>query len=118
VPHGETSVPIIVSIPNAPASDIKVSLSVVQGDNVGILLTPSELEFGPGETEKSFIITVEASYNMSTIRSQNLSLSLSGTDSVVYSIDSTYTFSITESTNINSDGVADWGIGTCTKTSC
>lgn len=79
---GYTSIPIKVSLDQAPASDLTISLSF-GAVSTGISVTPSLLVFEPDTDELYFEITVLASYD-SIQASPALSLSLSGTDSSSY----------------------------------
>lgn len=78
---GYTSIPIKVSLPFAPASDLTLTLSIENGE--GITVSPTILEFLPDVQELYFEIAVNATFD-TTQNSPSLMVSKSGTDADIY----------------------------------
>jgi hypothetical protein len=109
------SAPIKISIDNAPASNVIITLSIT-GTLSGVSVSPSSITFSPNVNSAYFQVSVASTANPSS-STNTVSLALSGTDADVYSIDATVPFTVTNSAP-TSGSITSWGIGTCTRVSC
>jgi hypothetical protein len=89
VPRGSTSLPISLSVTNAPATNVTV---IIIPATPGISAAPSQLVFSPGVNEASFQISVPSRVAVST---SEVWFSLSGADAEAYSIASSTSLAIT-----------------------
>lgn len=81
IPKGGRSLPTFVTLGAAPDVDVTVLLEVVNSIS-GISLSSSNLTYTPGETKKSFVVSVS---NSTQYEQATLSLTLSGTNKNAYS---------------------------------
>ena len=114
---GYTSVPIKVTITNAPHADVTVNIAVVNTP-ANISVNPTAITFNPDVNVKYFQIQVASNYDLTTLGTiQKLSYTLTGTSSYAYAIAATQSFTITQSpTTVTTGNIVSWGIGTTTKT--
>ena len=116
VSTGFTSVPIKVSISNAPCSDVSVNIAV-SGTPANISVTPTALVFGPDVNTRYFQIQVASNYDITLGTVQTLTFTLSGTDAYAYSIAASTKFTITQpATTLIPGSIVSWGLGQPTKT--
>jgi hypothetical protein len=110
------SAPIKISIDNAPASDVIITLSIT-GTPSGVSVSPSTITFSPNVNSAYFQVSVASKAKL-TSSTNTVAFALSGTDADVYSIDATVSFTVTDSAPSTSGSITSWGIGTCTRVSC
>ena len=116
VPIGFTSVPIKVSISNAPCTDVVVSVAV-SGIPANISVTPSSLSFAQDVNVRYFQIQVASNYDLTLGTVQTLLFTLTGTDAYTYAIAASTKFTITQATTTQTPGsIVSWGPGQPTKT--
>ncbi len=119
IPIGTTSVPIRIHVSNAPATDATVNLSLTSGTNTKITINPVTLTFSPDMNEKYFEIEIDSTYD-TTVSSQSIAFSITGTDKDVFSISTPYAFTITtqpaNDTDKNAGSITSWGVSTANRT--
>ena len=117
VSTGFTSVPIKVTISNAPCLDVTVNIAV-SGAPANISVTPATLTFNPDVNILYFQIQVASNYDLTLGTVQTLLLTLTGTDAYAYSIAASTKFTITQSSVSQTPGnIVTWGLGQPAKTS-
>lgn len=92
---GYTSIPIKVSLAQAPASDLIIGLAF-SGISTGISVTPTSLSFGPDVQDLYFEIVVQSTY-ATTQASPVLSFTPSGTDKDSFSTPTSKTITVAPS---------------------
>ena len=113
---GYSSVPIKVTCPNSPQSDLTVSLSILTSPPY-LTLSPASLTFSPDINELYFQIQVGNEFSISSGSLLSLVLTLSGTDAAAYSVTSPIKFPVGQSgTTPSAGGVLTWGIGSVGRT--
>jgi hypothetical protein len=119
IPIGTTSVPIRIHVSNAPATDATVNLSLTSGANTNITINPVTLTFSPDVNERYFEITIDSKYD-TTVSTQSIAFSITGTDKDVFSISTPYPFTITtqpaNDTDKNAGSITSWGVSTANRT--
>jgi len=117
VSTGFTSVPIKVTISNAPCTDVTVNIAV-SGTPANISVTPTALTFSPDVNIRYFQIQVASNYDLTLGTVQTLLFTLTGTDAFAYAIAASTKFTITQSSTTQTPGnVVSWGLGQPAKTS-
>ncbi|CAG9316465.1 unnamed protein product [Blepharisma stoltei] len=87
---GYKSIPIAVSLPLSPATDITITLAA---NSAGVSLTPTSLEFTKDSDVKFFEITVYTNY-IATQTAPTITFTISGTDAAAYGPINTKTLDI------------------------
>jgi hypothetical protein len=64
-PVGSTSIPFKISIANAPAKDVSITLAM-KTSNTGITIQPATITFKPDKNEDYFQVTVPSNYDVNT----------------------------------------------------
>jgi len=95
IPRGTTSMPVVVSLPNAPYESLQINLSVSDYYK-GVSLSSYQLSFENGNLQQEFTISVPDTNDFSV---GGIDLSLSGENSEVYQLQkNTLTFSLVTDT--------------------
>jgi hypothetical protein len=116
VQRGVPSMPIAISITNAPHSDLTVVIAILN-EPANVSIQPSSLTFLQDINSLSFQIVVSEDYDMLTGASVVLTFNLTGTNAYLYSIPATVTVEIIESTLVTEGRIFELGLGVATRTS-
>jgi hypothetical protein len=118
VSTGFTSVPIKVSISNAPCSDVTVNIAV-SGTPANISVTPTALTFNQDINVRYFQVQVASNYDLTLGTVQTLLFTLTGTDAFAYAVAASAKFTITQASTTQVAGnVVNWGLGQPGRTFC
>ena len=93
------SIPIPISVSNAPNADVTIQISVAESaQSAKVTVDPVSITFGPGDNEKYFTVKVAADYDRALSTSETLNFILAGTDAYAFDISDSQTFDIAEGT--------------------
>lgn len=115
VTAGTTSVPIGISVTNAPHTKVDVNIAVQAVPSVTV--EPAVLTFGPDINQLFFYVTVNADHDVSIYPSAVITFTLSGTDMDAYTIQPAVLAPIQSQGLYSSGTITKVGVANIAKTS-
>jgi len=115
VQRGLSSMPITISTPNAPHSDVTISIGILN-EPANVSVQPASLTFLQDINSLTFQVLVSEDYDMLTGATVVLTFNLTGTNANLYSVSSTVTVEIIESTLVTAGRIFGLGLGVPTRT--